>query len=380
MYLSYRNIRVLNSNFDKNLAESSGNNERSYGGAIAFARLTPTDQSQSNNILIYNSNFTNNVVYSSIYNTNDKPVESYGGAIYFATANNNITIDRCYFDNNTAKKGGNPDKAESMCGAVYFGGSSFSLITIKDTVFSRNSADGRFGVINFNNPVNDCNLINVTFKDNKGVARLQAKLDVGNYEVTSINPVTGQKVVKNLTIVKRIVENKDVPMDFDAGTYVVVRAIDDDGTPVGAGEVVSLKVNGISYVGVSNNIVYAKVKINLNPKKYTMTFQYRGYKTTSKLVVKQTMKLVKKTVKVKIGKKIVLKAKVKLSNGKAVKGKVIKFKFKGKYYKAKTNKKGIAKVTIKKKSVLKKLKKGKKYKYTAIYNKNKVSGKVKIIK
>ena len=106
MYLSYRNIRVLNSNFDKNLAESSGNNERSYGGAIAFARLTPTDQSQSNNILIYNSNFTNNVVYSSIYNTNDKPVESYGGAIYFATANNNITIDRCYFDNNTAKKGG----------------------------------------------------------------------------------------------------------------------------------------------------------------------------------------------------------------------------------------------------------------------------------
>ncbi|MDO5809494.1 MAG: Ig-like domain repeat protein, partial [Methanobrevibacter sp.] len=216
--------------------------------------------------------------------------------------------------------------------------------------------------------------------DEKGVARLQAKLAVGNYEVTSINPVTGQKVVKNLTIVKRIVENKDVTMDFDDGTYVVVRAIDDDGTPVGAGEVVSLKVNGISYVGVTNNNGYAKVKINLNPKKYTMTFQYRGYKTTSKLVVKQTMKLVKKTVKVKKGKKIVLKAKVKLSNGKAVKGKVIKFKFKGKYYKAKTNKKGIAKVTIKKKSVLKKLKKGKKYKYTAIYNKNKVSGKVKIKK
>jgi ribosomal protein S4 len=149
---------------------------------------------------------------------------------------------------------------------------------------------------------------------------------------------------------------------------------------VSVGEVVSLKVNGISYVGVTNNNGYAKVKINLNPKKYTMTFQYRGYKTTSKLVVKQTMKLVKKTVKVKKGKKIVLKAKVKLSNGKAVKGKVIKFKFKGKYYKAKTNKKGIAKVTIKKKSVLKKLKKGKKYKYTAIYNKNKVSGKVKIKK
>lgn len=49
-------------------------------------------------------------------------------------------------------------------------------------------------------------------------------------------------------------------------------------------------------------------------------------------------------------------------------------------YKAKTNKKGIAKVTIKKKKVLKKLKKGKKYKYYATYITNTVKGKVKVKK
>ena len=90
--------------------------------------------------------------------------------------------------------------------------------------------------------------------------------------------------------------------------------------------------------------------------------------------------MVKKTVTVKKGKKIVLKAKLKWSNGKPIKGKKITFKFKGKNYKAKTNKKGIAKVTIKKKSVLKKLKKGKKYTYSAKYYTNIVKGKVKIKK
>jgi invasion protein IalB len=81
----------------------------------------------------------------------------------------------------------------------------------------------------------------------------------------------------------------------------------------------------------------------------------------------------------KSAKKLVLKAKLKCTNGKPIKGKKIVFKFKGKKYTAKTNKKGIAKVKVKKK-VVKKLKKGKKYKYTAKYLTNKVKGKVKVKK
>ena len=80
------------------------------------------------------------------------------------------------------------------------------------------------------------------------------------------------------------------------------------------------------------------------------------------------IKLTLKKVKVKkSAKKLVLRATLKI-NGKAVKGKKITFKFKGKKYSAKTNKKGVAKVTIKKK-VLKKLKVGKKVKYQATYGK-----------
>jgi len=56
---------------------------------------------------------------------------------------------------------------------------------------------------------------------------------------------------------------------------------------------------------------------------------------------------------------------------KALKYKKVTFKFNGKKYKAKTNKKGVAKVTIKK-SVLKKLKVGKTVKYQATYLKDTV--------
>ena len=77
-------------------------------------------------------------------------------------------------------------------------------------------------------------------------------------------------------------------------------------------------------------------------------------------------------------KKLVLTA--KLTKGKTlIKGKKITFKFNGKTYKAKTNKKGIAKVTIKK-NIVKKLKVGKKVKYQAKYGKLTVKKTAKVEK
>lgn len=83
-------------------------------------------------------------------------------------------------------------------------------------------------------------------------------------------------------------------------------------------------------------------------------------------VLKNTLTL--KAVKVKkSAKKLVLTATLK-KGSKIYKNKKITFKFKGKKYTAKTNKKGVAKVTIKS-SVLKKLKVGKTVKYQATYKK-----------
>lgn len=99
--------------------------------------------------------------------------------------------------------------------------------------------------------------------------------------------------------------------------------------------------------------------------------------TSSKPVAKTTIAL--KTVKVKKSvKKLVLQATLKQGKN-PLKNKKIIFKFNGKKYTAKTNKKGIAKFTIKK-NILKKLKVGKKVKYQASYGKITVKKSVKIKK
>jgi len=191
--------------------------------------------------------------------------------------------------------------------------------------------------------------------------------------------VTGEKRNATTTIVKRLIENKDITMDFVDGTYYVVRAIGDDGKPVGKDEFVDIFVNTIHYSCRTDENGYARLKINLNPRTYEITAEYNSYKVSNKLVVKQTLKLVKKTVKVKKGKKLTLKATLKWTNGKPIKGKKVVFKLQGKKYSAKTNSKGLAKVTIKAK-VTKKLHAGKKYKYSATYITNTVRGFVKVTK
>ena len=94
-------------------------------------------------------------------------------------------------------------------------------------------------------------------------------------------------------------------------------------------------------------------------------------------VYKQLVKLTLQKVKVKkSAKKLVIKATLKV-NGKVAKGKYLKFKFNKKTYKVKTDKKGIAKLVIKK-NVLNKLKAGKKVKYQVSYAKKTVKRTVKV--
>ena len=127
-----------------------------------------------------------------------------------------------------------------------------------------------------------------------------------------------------------------------------------------------------SFVEVISNLAAGQHRINVihygeNGADYSGLFYVtvKQKTTPAKDTVKLTLKKFK-TVK-KSAKKLVLKATLKI-NGKAKKGLKVKFKFNKKAYTAKTNKKGVAKVTIKAK-VLKKLKVGKKVTVQASYGK-----------
>lgn len=210
--------------------------------------------------------------------------------------------------------------------------------------------------------------------DENGTAKVTlTSLNAGSYDI--VISYLDEKATQKITVSPRIVESKDLIMDYDSNSFTV-KAIGDDGNPI-ANEVVKMSVNGVTYNIKTDKNGVAHLPIKLKPKTYTITCSYKGTTVKNTIKVKFTLKA-KKTVKVKkTAKKLVLKATLKWSNGKAIVGKKITFKFKGKIYTVKTNKKGLAKVIIKKK-VLKKLKKGKTYKANIIYKNETVTIKVKV--
>ena len=234
-----------------------------------------------------------------------------------------------------------------------------------------------------------------------GNATIDLVIGFGTYNATLYYP--GDSTYSDVTIqsnsfVVSAAEAEIVIPPLDGlssdGEFTIVISGDAEGN-------VTLTVNGKDYVfGVSGGKANVKLP-ELAEGSYDYVITYSGDDKYSQFISKGTLKInaskpitpdnpskpinpvtkttltLKKVTVKKSAKKLTIQATLKV-NGKAVKGKIIKFKFNKKTYKAKTNAKGVAKITVKK-SVLKKLKKGKKVTYTATYGKitKKVTVKVK---
>ena len=199
----------------------------------------------------------------------------------------------------------------------------------------------------------------------------------GNYSgfVKSAN-VTVKKEVPPAPEVPAKIVAKDLAAYYNKVSYSVT-VYGTDGK-LASGVLVTFKVDGKKVGTAKTNAKgVATIKLSQLPKTYKITSEAFGKSVTKKLTVKQVLTLKKVNVK-RSAKKLVLTATLK-EGKKAIKGKKITFKFKNKKYTVKTNKKGIAKVTVKK-SVLKKLKKGKKVTYQATYLKDTVKRTVKVKK
>ena len=174
----------------------------------------------------------------------------------------------------------------------------------------------------------------------------------------------------------KIINNKDISVDYNGGKYFTVKVVTADGHAVGAGAKVTFTINKKTKTVKTDKNGIA-IKITDVPKKYTIITKYMGKTYKNSVTVKHVLKTSKVTVK-KTAKKFTLKATLKI-NGKLVKGKIIKFKFNGKTYKAKTNKKGIAQKILTK-NVINKLKKGKTYTVKVTYLKDTIKTTVKVKK
>lgn len=130
-----------------------------------------------------------------------------------------------------------------------------------------------------------------------------------------------------------------------------------------------------TYNPVNGKITF-KVPTNIKPGTYTLEASSNLVYAQSKITIKHLLTLNSATVK-KSAKSLTLQATLKNKN--PIKNTYLTFKFNGKLYKAKTNYKGIAKVTIPK-SILKNLKVGKKITYQATYGKDTVKKTVTVKK
>ena len=209
-------------------------------------------------------------------------------------------------------------------------------------------------------------------------------LSDGNHNVTvsysgdSKYPALSKSTTLNVHVpVYAVTQNKNINVRYSASaSYRVL--ITKDGKAVGAGESVTIKFNGKTYTVKTDANGYATLKLNtkVKVKKYTITATYKGITVKNTVKVKNIIKA--KNKKVKKSKKV---TKVAITlykvNGKYLKKVKVKIKFRGKTYKVKTNKKGKAVWKVKK-SMLKKLKVGKKYKYRVTYGKDVVTKKLTI--
>ena len=193
--------------------------------------------------------------------------------------------------------------------------------------------------------------------DEKGVAKININLAVGEYVVTATNPYSTEKVSNNIVVKK---DKTDIGSRW-AKTYV---APDKKNTFT-----VTLKSK--------HNVLVkdAKVTFKFNNKKVTVktdedgkatltipvlskgtydieyTFKgddgYSGSSGKGKIIVKAySTKLSSSTLKMKYNDGSKFKVKVTSASGKPIANKAVKFTLKGKSTYVKTNKKGIAKFTI----------------------------------
>ena len=210
-----------------------------------------------------------------------------------------------------------------------------------------------------------------------------------NYLHFEFVDTTGSHYYSDTLLVKVI--NNVIDVKIDPNLRITVKSVHKSEKPVieirtntGFTGKVTVKIGSKSYVV---NVIKGKgtktistLKVGTYTAKATLTGT-EVFKSATKSVkfkvTKDVIKLTIKKVKVKkSAKKLKITATLKI-NGKKVKGKKLTFKFNKKTYKAKTNKKGVAQITIKK-NVLKKLKVGKKIKYQVSYGGKTVKRTVKV--
>ena len=118
-----------------------------------------------------------------------------------------------------------------------------------------------------------------------GTAKLNINLEHGTYIITAIHPTNGEMHSNTITVLPKITENKDLIKYYRNASQYIVKVLDDQGNPVGAGETVTFNINGVMYERKTNESGHAKLNINLEPATYIITASYGGCNVANNITV-----------------------------------------------------------------------------------------------
>ena len=187
----------------------------------------------------------------------------------------------------------------------------------------------------------------------EGVAKFvyeTRSLTIGSYtisaEVSDVDNYNNANTTATMNVFKtiNISEGKDYSVYYGSTVKYKVRILDANGKAV-AGENVTFNVNGKTKTVASDKDGYASYSVKLSAGKYTITTQCGNAKVSNNITFKATLKA--SNISKKKAKTIKFTVKLVNKNGKILKNKKITFKIKNKKYTAKTNKKGIATLSLK---------------------------------
>lgn len=180
--------------------------------------------------------------------------------------------------------------------------------------------------------------------DANGVAKIDVKLKPGTYTVKITNPNTSEEKTQKIKVLSRITENKNLVMYYGSGSSYKVKVLDDYGN-IAKNVSVKFTYRGKTYNKRTDSKGYAYLKISSKPNKYAISVTYKGFTVKNNVTIKPT--IIAKNLTKKRAKTVKYTAKLLNSKGKIIKSKYLKFKFKSKTYKRKTNSKGIATLSLK---------------------------------
>jgi len=177
-----------------------------------------------------------------------------------------------------------------------------------------------------------------------GKARLNLNLEANTYIITAYNTKTGEQSSNTITIKPRIVNNSDITKYYRNDTQYEVTILDDNGNPVKAGEVVTFNINGVFYERKTNENGTAKLNINLEPKTYIITTEYKNCRAANTIKVLPVLSAKDLTMKYRDGSQF--KATLVDGQGKAYYNQTVIFNVNGVFYFRQTDINGTARLNI----------------------------------